>query len=167
MKMNGMAKKVAAALILAGGVAGFASMGAAEEPQSAVWSRGLEGTWLVEVTLRNCSTQAEVAPPFTSLLTFARGGTATETTAAPAFFPAVRGPGHGVWSSTGKDGYRASTLALITLNGALIKTQTITQKIDLGSHAQDFTSSATIQFDSPAGAPIANGCATAIGTRFE
>jgi len=178
MKMNLMTKRIAAILIAVGGVCGLQTGAAAQEaqsqepqtqePQFAGWQgHGMEGTWLVEITLKNCSTDAELAPPFTSLLTFTQGGTLTETTAAPAFFPAVRGPAHGVWSWTGNHQYRASMLALITLNGVLVKTQTITQKISIGSNGQDFASSATIQFASPKGEVIANGCASAIGIRFE
>jgi hypothetical protein len=174
MKMNLMTKRIAAILIAVGGVCGLQTgAAAAQEPQTQEaqsggrWGHGMEGTWLVEITLKNCSTDAELAPPFTSLLTFAQGGTLTETTAAPAFFPAVRGPAHGVWSWTGNHQYQASMLALITLNGALVKTQTVTQKISLGSNGQDFASSATIQFASPKGEVIANGCAAAVGIRFE
>src|SRR5580698_5669611 len=49
----------------------------------------------VEVTLRDCNTSAPLGSPFRSLLSFARGGTMTETTAR--FSPALRGPGQGIW----------------------------------------------------------------------
>jgi len=63
------------------------------QSQQAASGRGLGGTWRVEVTLRDCNTGAPLGSPFRSLLSFARGGTMTETTAR--FSPALRGPGQG------------------------------------------------------------------------
>ena len=51
----------------------------------------------------------------------------TETTDNPLFFPAERGPGHGVWSFRGGNRYTAATTAFVTLNGALTETQKITR----------------------------------------
>ena len=76
---------------------------------------GLEGSWTVKVTQHNCETGDPVGEPFLSLLTFSRGGTLVETTSNPMFFPAVRGAGHGVWSATGRQTYRALSIAFITL----------------------------------------------------
>ena len=59
-------------------------------------AKGLEGTWRVQVTIHDCNTGAPLGPPFASLLSFARGGTITETTSRSS--PAFRGPAHGVWS---------------------------------------------------------------------
>lgn len=53
--------------------------------------RTLEGTWLVEVTLRDCATNAP--PSFYSLLSFGRAGTLIETTNNAGFLPGQRGPG--------------------------------------------------------------------------
>src|ERR1700761_1183267 len=47
----------------------------------------LVGTWQVSVTLQNCQTKAPIGAPFNSLLTFADGGTMTESTANAMFFP--------------------------------------------------------------------------------
>jgi hypothetical protein len=44
----------------------------------------LVGTWIVQVTLRDCATNA-ARGSFTSLVTFHRGGTVSESTASPAF----------------------------------------------------------------------------------
>lgn len=56
----------------------------AEKPEgpgkSESQARKLEGTWRVQVTLRDCQTGAELRPPAPALLTFAKGGTLTETT---------------------------------------------------------------------------------------
>src|SRR6266700_7161131 len=50
--------------------------------------QGLVGTWLFQVSIQDCNTGVPVGQPFLSLLTFAQGGTMTETTANPMFFPA-------------------------------------------------------------------------------
>jgi len=129
---------------------------------------GLAGTWQVQVTLRNCQSGAPIGAPFYSLLTFADGGTLTESTANPLFYPAVRGPGQGVWSRNrhGKQ-YSASSIAFITMNGGLVKTQKITQTIDMGPGQDDFvTPHATVEFFDPVGNLLNSGCATAMGKRF-
>lgn len=128
----------------------------------------LEGTWVVTVTLQNCATGAQIGTPFQSLLTFARGGTMTETTSNSMFFPALRSPGHGVWKRTGRETYKASSLAFITLNGALVKTQKISQVIEMEDDPDSFnTTEASVQFFDPSGNPLTTGCAVAKGKRFE
>ncbi|MGC1483297.1 MAG: hypothetical protein WA789_05845 [Candidatus Acidiferrum sp.] len=130
--------------------------------------RTLEGTWVVTVTQHACPNGPAIAPPFQSLLTFNEGGTMTETTDNSMFFPALRGPGHGVWSRTGRHTYSADSLAFVTVNGALVKTQKITQTIEIGDNANQFsTTEASVQFFDPAGNLLVSGCATATGQRFE
>jgi hypothetical protein len=102
------------------------------------------------------------------MLTFSRGGTLLETTANPMFFPAVRGPGHGVWSHANDRTFKAVSVAFITLNGALAKTQTIRQTIKMGDDPDTFkTSSATVLIVPAGGGPNISGCASAIGTRIK
>jgi hypothetical protein len=131
-------------------------------------ARGLEGSWVVQVTQLNCETGAALGSPFFSLLTFARGGTLVETTSNPMFFPAVRGPGHGIWSRQGLHLFKAESVAFITVNGALASTQTITQTIELGEDPNSFkTTTASVVVVPTAGGPTITGCATAIGKRIE
>ncbi len=130
--------------------------------------RSLEGTWVVTVTQHACPNGPAIAPPFTSLLTFNAGGTMTETTNNPMFFPALRGPGHGVWEHTGRHTYSADSLAFITVNGALAKTQKISQTIEMGEDRNKFTTTeASVQFFDTAGNLLVTGCASATGQRFE
>jgi hypothetical protein len=128
-------------------------------------ARQLEGTWTVTVTVVDCQSGNPLGNPFQSLLTFGRGGTLTETTANPMFFPAERGPGHGYWNFK-HHSYNAVSTAFITSSGVLAKTQTITQNIHMGNSDQ-LTSAATVQFFDPAGNVLASGCATAAGQRFK
>ena len=144
-----------------------ASSAPAYASNSALISSELAGTWQVQVALHNCQSGAAIGAPFYSLLTFADGGTLTETTANAMFFPAIRGPGHGVWSRNSRGNYSAASIAFITMNGALVKTQKISQTIVMGPGPYEFTTpQADIQFFDPAGNLLMTGCATAVGTRF-
>ena len=146
------------------------SLGQAAAAQSGARGSGadkLVGTWTVQVTLADCTTGTPLGSPFPSLLTFARGGTETETTANPMFFPAERSPGHGVWSRIDDRNYSAASTAFITLNGSLVKTQKITQAIQMGASSGSFTSAASVQFFDPAGNLLGAACATAAGQRFK
>jgi hypothetical protein len=93
----------------------------------------------------------------------------TESTANSMFFPAVRGPGHGVWSRGKHKGqYSAASIAFITMNGSLVKTQKITQAIEMGPGSDKLTTpQATVEFFDPAGNLLQTGCATAVAERFE
>ena len=55
----------------------------------------LEGTWDVQVTIRNCQTGAEIRH-FASLTVFMSGGTMLDSTSGIP--QALKTPGQGVWS---------------------------------------------------------------------
>jgi hypothetical protein len=147
------------------------SLAASASAQVEDWdlaARVLEGSWTVQVTQRDCNSGAALGTPFLSLLTFGRGGTLLETTENPMFYPAVRGPGHGVWSHTGYRTFRALSTAFITSSGVLAKTQTITQTIEMGDNPDTFTTtSASVVFVPAAPGPTITGCATATAKRIE
>jgi hypothetical protein len=153
------------------GVVCVLSLAGSAGAQSEAWDHGagrLQGSWMVKVTQQDCQTGNPLGDPFSSLLTFSQGGTLLESTANPMFFPAVRGDGHGVWSATGHQTYRAVSTAFITSNGKLVNTQTITQKIEMGADPNTFeTSSASVVFVPANGGPTMTGCATATGSRIE
>ena len=134
----------------------------------------LEGTWRVQVTLRNCQTGAELRPATPALITFAKGGTLTETTTV--FPPAMRGPGHGIWRHTGGQTYTAVSEAFIFNPGAppasaWVGTQRLTQTIQLGEKQDELTSTASTEFFGPDGNPIPGfppaGCSTAVARRMQ
>jgi hypothetical protein len=139
---------------------------AAAELQNAASDGGrIEGTWRVQVTLRNCQTGAELRI-FPAVLTFADGGTLTGT--STVLSPALRSPDHGIWSHTGGHSYRAVDEAFIfNPLGAWVSTQRLTQTIELADDAASFTSDARTEFFDTAGNPTTTGCATASATRME
>ena len=166
--MNVKLHRFSIGLALAGVCAISTIASAAPDPERSFYGRGLVGTWQVKVTLHNCANGVQIGMPFESLLTFAEGGTLTESTANSMFFPATRGPGHGYWRRDGRRNFTAATLAHITVNGALTKIQKITQSIVLGPWPDEFSvPRADVQFFDPAGNVLMTGCATAVGVRFD
>ncbi len=128
-------------------------------------ARKLEGTWRVQVTIRDCQSGAAVRT-FPALLTFARGGTLTETTTG--FPPALRTPGHGFWKHTGGQTYSAVSEAfLFNPAGGWTGTQRLTQSIEFGDDPDEFNSTATNEIFDTNGGLIVTGCSTAVARRFE
>jgi hypothetical protein len=127
-------------------------------------ARKLEGTWRVQVTLRNCQS-GDALRTFPALLTFANGGTLTGTTTA--FSPALRSPDHGVWEQTGRGAFSAvSDAFLFNPTGVWVSTQRITQAITIGGDPDGFESNAKVEFLDTNGNVTSTGCATAVGQRF-
>lgn len=73
----------------------------------------LVGTWTVQVTLRDCTTNAPIGAPFNSLVTFHHDGTLSESAGSVAFAPGQRGDGHGSWTRRRGHAYRQEMIALV------------------------------------------------------
>jgi len=125
----------------------------------------LEGTWRVQVSIRDCTSGA-VLRTFPAMLTFAKGGTLTETTTG--FPPALRTPDHGVWSFFGEHSYTGVSEAfLFNPAGVWTGTQRLTQSIEIGQDGDELNSTASNEIFDINGNLILTGCATAVGSRFE
>ena len=125
----------------------------------------LEGTWRMQVTIRDCGSGAALRT-FPAFLTFAQGGTLTETTTG--FPPALRTPGHGAWEHLGGQTYRAVSEAfLFNPAGAWTGRQRLTQIIEISKDGEEMNSNATNEIFDANENLIVNGCATAVGTYFE
>ena len=168
----GRARCVAALVVLCAiGVAPRASLAAAGGDQSPLPMKTLEGTWRVEVTIINCATGGE-GLRFWSLLSFARGGTLTETTANQAL-SAPRTPGHGTWGWTGPASFFAASEAFLLFGAEFAPwTQRLEQSIVMTSN-DEFASEARVTFSvTPShlppklNPPPVPGCARARGFRF-
>jgi hypothetical protein len=138
--------------------------------------KGLEGTWVVTVNLQNCQTEANMGGPFSSYLTFARGGTMSETTANPGFAVGQRGDGFGVWSREKHDTYSAKSTAFIFYTtppnlpanpGFNQGTQTVSQTIDYDEDTDTWTANAAITFADATNTVYRQGCAVASGQRYK
>jgi hypothetical protein len=136
------------------------------QSQEAATGKGLEGTWRVEVTLRDCNTGAALGGPIRSLLSFARGGTMIETTTR--FSPAVRGPGYGIWQQVQGSTF-SSTFEAFRYDpaGVWFETQRITQTIEIGDDSNTWTANAHNEIFDTNDNLLASGCSTAVGHRME
>lgn len=131
--------------------------------------RTIEGVWRTVVTPRNCLTGDPVAPPFPGLFTFNQGGTMSEYGISPGLSPALRSPGHGLWQR--EHGFRNYSLKFTfyryNASGVFIGSQIIRAALELGASGDSFTTNSAIQVLDVGDNIIGNGCATAVGTRFE
>ena len=78
----------------------------------------LTGTWAVQVTLRNCTTNVPIGSPFDSLVTFHHDGTLSESAGSTAFAPGQRGAGHGSWSQRPAHTFQQEMIALVLFDTA-------------------------------------------------
>ena len=137
----------------------------AKAGQSESQAGQLEGTWRVQLTVRNCQTGAELRT-FPSLFTFAKGGTLTATTAGQS--PALFTPNLGVWGHTDGNTYSAVTEAFVfSPAGAWIQTHKLTRAIELANDGNEFTDTVKLEIFGTTGNLIATGCATSAAHRFE
>jgi len=166
-----------ALLLMAGGV------GRAQSEDSSS-RNGLSGTWLVQITLRNCANQAPLGT-FNSILSFHRGGTLSESTTSPVFAIGQRSPGHGNWASEGPRIYSERMVNLINFDTAANLPGTpgfnpslpvspgffagwaiISHTIEL-SDENHGTSAGSNEFYKADGTLYRSGCSTTVSTRFE
>jgi len=97
-----------AALVLAGML--VLESGLKARAQSESQAGRIEGTWRVQLTVRNCQT-GEPLRSFPALFTFAKGGTLTATTAGQS--PALFSPNLGLWVHTDGNTYSAVSEAFV------------------------------------------------------
>jgi hypothetical protein len=139
--------------------------GPQESSEHSAQARKLEGTWLTQVTIRNCQTGDPIRS-VQSLTTYVRGGTLLETSNAVS--SALRSTGQGVWRHKGGRRY-AATFMIFRFNpdGSFAGTARITQNIKLSRGGDELNVTTTLEVLDANGTVIATVCATATGTRFE
>jgi len=163
MKLRKMSLLAGLALLAALVLMGSSSLTTAAGAPTAE-SKGLEGTWRMQVTIRDCASGTALRT-FPAFLTFAQGGTLTETTTG--FPPALRTPGHGIWSHLTDHTYSAVSEAfLFNPAGVWTSKQRLTQFIEI-SGEYELKSTAINEIFDTNGNLIANGCATAVGSAME
>ena len=129
----------------------------------------LVGTWRVQVNPKNCQTGAPI-PSFSILLSFAQGGTLTESINAPAFLPGQRSVGLGIWSHTSGRTYKAIWDGFIQFDSPAPGTtkrgvQRLNWDIDLDGDQATFE--AHSQFLDLDGNVLGNTCASGTLTRMQ
>jgi hypothetical protein len=162
------------ALVLTGMLVLGSGLTANAQSESAGSHHGLQGAWRLTVTVRqvtdpqtgNCQTGEALRPPFAALFAFAKGGTATNTTAGQ--FPGLFTSGVGVWGHTEGNTYRAVLENFVfSPAGAWIQTHRFTHTIEVDNDADQFTETIALEILDTSGNVIAPGCGTGVGTRFK
>ena len=145
---------------------------------------GVAGAYAVQVTLRDCASNAPLGPPFDSLVTLQAGGTISENAGGRAVAPGQRSSGHGHWTRIGPHTYRQEMVALIVFDTAanlpgtptFDPTRPVTPGFFAGwatvSHVLTFTdpkhatSSGTNAFYTLTGERYRTGCSSAVAARL-
>src|SRR6266567_3409319 len=158
------ASSATSALVLAGMI--ILGSGLTVRAQSDAGSHnGLEGTWRLQVTVRDCQTGAPQRT-FPAMFTFAKGGTLSVTTAGQ--LPSLSTTGLGVWRHTDGHAYGAVSEAFVfSTAGVWTQTHRLTRAIEIGNNEDEFTDTVALQIFDANGKVIVTGCATSVGSRFE
>jgi hypothetical protein len=137
----------------------------AQEDRSESQGHGLEGTWRMQVTVKDCQTGV-VLRSFPGLLAFVKGGTVTQATAGQP--PPLFTNGIGVWEHTGGRTYTA-VIEAFAFNpaGVWIATHRFTRTIELDRNGDDFTDTIKLEILDTSGNLIAPGCGSSTARRFE
>jgi hypothetical protein len=171
-------------LVLTGALMAVTAAAVGAHSDQAPPNNSLAGAWSVYVTQRNCTTNAPTGS-FSSLVSFHRGGTLTESAGSLAFEPGQRSVGHGAWHHLRGRQYSQRVVALILFGsepnlpnmpgfdptrpvspGFSAGYQTITHTVQL-IDADNFESAGTSEFVDSLGQSYRSGCSTAVGRRFE
>lgn len=180
-----LARRALTIATLAVALASLGAQPALAEPDESRPNAPLVGVWGVQVTLRNCTTNAPLGPAFNSLVTFHGDGTISEAAGSVAFAPGQRSPGHGAWTRQGRQTYSQSFVALILFTttpnlpgtpgfdpskpvspGFEAGWQTISHTLTL-TDADHATSAGTNAFYDVDGNVYRTGCSTAVDQRFQ
>lgn len=125
----------------------------------------LDGTWDVQLTVRNCQTGA-IVRTFPEINTFIFGGTMINSTSGVP--PTTKTPGQGVWSHVSGNTYQFS-FKFFNFDGAgfLSGWTTISQEATLNADGTEYTSEGTVEAFNASGVSVFKGCSTTTATRFE
>lgn len=127
-------------------------------------STRLEGTWDVQVTIRNCQTGAAIRT-FPSIGTFMSGGTALDSTSGIP--QALKTPGQGVWSHIGGNSFMFKFKSFsFDAGGNPTGWTIISHGANLNSR-DEYESAGTAEVYNLNGNLLFTGCSTTTATRFE
>jgi hypothetical protein len=126
---------------------------------------GIEGVWLLDVTLRNCASGAPLFEPFPTINTYHEGGTMSEH--GSRMPPAARNSGQGVWKQVARHRFTSRFLfQRFDPNGFYLGTQEVTRKMELSNDGETLEIDAKVKIVDASGAVLSQGCATEVGRRF-
>lgn len=152
-------------VVLAGMLFLWPGLTARAHSEGAGSKNSLQGTWRVQVTVRDCET-GETVRTFPALFTFAKGGTLTATTAGQ--LPSLSTPLLGDWRHTEGPSYSAvSETFIFSPAGAWIQTHRLTRAIEIGNDEDEFTDTLKLEIFDTTGNLIGTGCGTSVASRLE
>jgi len=152
-------------MIVCGLFVAASSMGPTARADNDGSDNSLEGTWRVQVTVRNCRT-GEAQRTFPALFTFAKGGTLSATTAGQP--PALSTTTLGVWRHKDDHTYSAVSESFIfSPAGVWTQTHRLTRVIEIGNDADEFTDTIALEIFDTNGNLIVTGCGTSVASRFK
>lgn len=124
----------------------------------------LEGSWNVRVTVRDCTTGAEIRS-FDSVTQFMQGGTLIDSTSA--MWQALKTPGQGIWEHTTANNYRFTFKVFnFSPTGAYTGYQIIRHEASMAPFGDSYESTGTLEIYSPNGVLVATGCSTTTASRM-
>ncbi len=127
----------------------------------------IDGAWKTRVSIVDCQTRTIVfAGPFAGLITFAAGGTISES--APALPNTARGPGHGTWRRVGRNTF-AETMVFqrFDVTGVLLGSQEIRATIKVSDDSRTYQATdGTFEAKDLLGSTLATGCASVVAGRY-
>ena len=131
--------------------------------------KSIQGVWLIVVQRKDCQTSNPMGPPGRGLVTFADGGTLSET-AAPGVTPVpfLRSAGHGVWERNGWSHYPATIISQrLNADGSFAGWTKLVATFQLSENGNTFTASGSFEVIEPNGNVSLTGCSTTTGTRLQ
>ena len=125
----------------------------------------LVGTWDAVVTLRNCA-NGDAIRSFNSIASFMQGGTSIGSTSGLP--QALRTPEHGVWRHEEGSTYmfRFKSFSFDAAGNPTGWT-IVTHQVEMDQDNNSYTSAGIAQIFAPNGTQVAQGCSSAVGTRFD
>jgi hypothetical protein len=127
----------------------------------------VDGVWKTRVSIVDCLTRKIVfAGPFSGLITFAAGGTISES--APALPNTARGPGHGTWRRTGRNTF-AETIVFqrFDVTGVLMGSQEIHAMITVSDDSRAYqVIDGTFEAKDLLGSTLTTGCSSVTAERY-
>jgi len=128
-------------------------------------ARALEGTWNLQVTLRNCQNSVAIRS-ISEIATFMFGGTMLQSTSGIP--QALKTPGHGVWIHTRGREFKFSFKSFsFDAGGNFTGWMIVRQFVLVNSRATGYESFGNAEFYAANGNLVFTGCSTTTATRFE
>jgi hypothetical protein len=132
-------------------------------PAVGAQAKKLEGTWHTEFTNIDCQTGAPTAAPAQTLETYLPGGTMLQSTNRLLF----RTPAYGIWKHTTERNFLTSfTFFRFNTDGTQAGRSDITEHIELGKDADEFTATGVAKVFDVNGDLAMTVCLTATGQRL-